>query len=218
MINITIKRGIENLSGKWNGKFYYSNKKKKDRRIYLVYDEKESQEIHLSQKEYTILLKTNESFIKQEDIQIKLKIFKLFEKLSLKARSNKWYLMANFDKINNKINFVFLDTGFGIPKTINKNYKEKVAQILQNSVGELGFIFAAPEAHLIESALQGGFRTKTNQHFRGKGLPCIYEFYKNNYIQDLIIISNYGYIDCVRNYKIQLMNKFHGTLYSWSFS
>lgn len=86
MIDITIKRGIENLSGKWNGKFYYSNKKKKDRRIYLVYDEKESQEINLSQKEYTALLETKEAFIKQEDIQIKLKIFKLFEKLSLKAR------------------------------------------------------------------------------------------------------------------------------------
>ncbi len=86
MIDITIKRGSENLSGKWNGKFYYSDKKKLFRKIYINYEDKESQDIHLSQKEYLALLQTQEAFIKQEDIQIKLKIFKLFEKLSLKAR------------------------------------------------------------------------------------------------------------------------------------
>ena len=74
MIDITIKRGSENLSGKWNGKFYYSDKKKLFRKIYINYEDKESQDIHLSQKEYLALLQTQEAFIKQEDIQIKLKI------------------------------------------------------------------------------------------------------------------------------------------------
>ncbi|MBW1616640.1 MAG: hypothetical protein JRJ49_08940 [Deltaproteobacteria bacterium] len=121
-------------------------------------------------------------------------------------KSSKWHLMACHDKDTNCVKFSFLDTGIGIPASINTKFKEKMTKLLRKN-----------DAKLMYSALQGEFRTQTKKRYRGKGLPSIYKNAKEGSISNLKIISNYGYINCeneeLKNFKI----KFSGTLYNWDF-
>jgi len=56
---------------------------------------------------------------------------------------------------------------------------------------------------LIRSALKGEFRTRTKEVFRGRGLPLIKQVSDNNIIDELKIVSNYGYVDC-KNSQIRM--------------
>jgi len=117
----------------------------------------------------------------------------------------KWYLMAIYDHSNNKINFVFLDNGDGIPTTVNKKFSEKLARILP---------FFRNDSHLIKSALEGEFkRTATGQAHRGLGLPSIFDYFKNGSIENFVVISNKGMVKGLS--EIELVHKFNGTLLSW---
>ena len=116
-----------------------------------------------------------------------------------------WFIYA--EALEDRVNFVFLDTGKGIPSTVKKNFAEIVSRIVN-----------ANDAKFIKSALKGGFRTETGELHRGKGLPEIYNYCKNNKISDLTIFSNRG--KCVVNdsceIKMEEIENFEGTLFSWS--
>lgn len=128
----------------------------------------------------------------------------------ISSNTSRWYLMACRDSNNGKIRFAFLDGGFGMPATIRKNFSDKLTEILVNITGD------SIDSRLIMSALNGKFRTRTNNRYRGKGLPNIYKSYRDDKIIDnLRIISNMGYIDQGNEYTIKC--KFHGTLYTWEF-
>ncbi len=124
---------------------------------------------------------------------------------------NKWWLMASYDADLSRVHFVFLDNGLGIPKTIRKNFKERVIElfgnlVLKNAVDDVG---------LICSALRGEFRTRTGDSYRGKGLQKIYDSMRANSINDPTIISRRGYVNCSSLSGTELNKTFHGTLYSW---
>jgi len=118
----------------------------------------------------------------------------------------KWYLMAYYTD-DGDVEFAMLDNGETIPKTIRKDFTEKIAQLFKTK--------KTTDHELIMSAFQGKFRTKTKEKKRGKGLPKMYELAKDNYIKDLVIISNQGYVNAMDDKKHKLEDKFHGTLISW---
>ena len=123
---------------------------------------------------------------------------------------SKWYLMASHDTESGQIRFAFLDGGMGVPQTIRKNFTDLLKKIFSDITGD------SNDSRLIMSALQGKFRTRTGQRYRGKGLPNIYKsYYENKFIDNLRIISNVGYID--RTDELPLNHKFYGTLYTWDF-
>lgn len=124
--------------------------------------------------------------------------------------SSKWYLMARHDKNDGKVKFAFLDGGFGVPTTIRKNFPERVFELFSKMTGT-----SSDDSRLLLSALNGNFRTKTGKKYRGKGLPNIYMSYNDKFIDNLRIISNYGYID--KGNALRIKHKFHGTLYAWEF-
>jgi len=119
---------------------------------------------------------------------------------------SKWYLMAKYEKDLKKVKFVFLDTGVGIAKTISKKISEKIFYVFSG----------AKDSDLIHSALKGEFRSRTEESWRGKGLPNIKKFSAEKYVEDLTIVSNKGYINCTKNNKSELMDALKGTLYSWN--
>jgi hypothetical protein len=120
----------------------------------------------------------------------------------------KWWLMAMPNEKGDSIQFAFLDNGAGIPTTVRKNFAEKVTAMFgQNS----------KDSNLIQSALQGQYRTRMKDKWRGKGLPKIFEYFNDNYIDNLHIISNKGHVDCKNEVLDELNKKFHGTLLSWDF-
>lgn len=110
-----------------------------------------------------------------------------------------WYIFV--ENRMDVLNFTFLDTGSGIPETVNTKFKEK--------------IFSSEHNVLIMSALEGKFRTRTRMENRGKGLPEIYGYYKQKLINSLVIISNKGYIDLNKGNNYDMEHILEGTLFYW---
>lgn len=119
----------------------------------------------------------------------------------------KWWLMACHDEQNNHVNFTFLDNGQGIPKTIKKKFIEKLK-------GKIGL---DNDGELINSAMNGDFRSSTGLEFRGKGLPTIKKHSDDGVIDNLMVISNRGCVNCKSNTVKKLGNNFYGTLLDWDF-
>lgn len=123
-----------------------------------------------------------------------------------------WYIYV--ENCDTDVKFVFLDTGQGIPSTIQKKWSETI----KNKVGLLN----GGDAYYIAAALEGEFRTETKLEHRGKGLPEIYKACtsKESRINHLSIISGKGY--CYVDDDNQIVKKvfseqFEGTLFTWSF-
>ena len=115
---------------------------------------------------------------------------------------NKWYLYA--EKNDNFFEFIFLDTGVGIPTSINKRLFEK---IISN------------DSKLLLSALNGEYRSSTKLRTRGKGLNYIKNCARKNHISTLFVISNKGIVkfeDSKLMYSSNVENdSLEGTLYYW---
>lgn len=115
-----------------------------------------------------------------------------------------WYLFIELE--TNIVKISFLDTGDGIPYTINRKFHEK-----------LGIV---KDADLIISALEGNFkRTKTQKAYRGKGLPKISSYIIAGKINNFKIVSGNGLV-CYNEEKqsyvsINIDKKLIGTLYYW---
>lgn len=114
-----------------------------------------------------------------------------------------WHLgLAHFDE-RNLVKFSFVDNGKGIIKTIEKPFFDKLISFFNNN------------AAFLEAAYLDGVESSTGLKWRGKGLPCIYELYKENIIKRLIVISNNVYLDFDRGIKKDLSVSFSGTYYYW---
>jgi hypothetical protein len=119
-----------------------------------------------------------------------------------KSVKGKWWLISLYNNDKKKVNFTFLDNGLGIPKTVQRKYfSEKL-------LGK----FIPTDAKIIKSTLEGDFRTKTEDAWRGKGLPSIYDSFKKKQIDNLLIISNNGFFKCDEDLTTNLKMKFRGTL------
>ena len=95
---------------------------------------------------------------------------------------NYWYIYVALEE--NRVKISFLDTGIGIPKTVNKNFKEKV-----------NFLGISGDSNLILSALYGKFKTSTKQAYRGKGLPKFTKYNKEGKIDKFKMVSGKGKIE-----------------------
>ena len=111
---------------------------------------------------------------------------------------NYWYIYVKY--VGSAIQFIFLDTGSGIPQTITKKFFENV--------------FLRKENEYIVSALNGEYRTKTKLGYRGKGLPKIYQYYRSGIIRKLVIISGKGYCRLDKA-TYDISNALNGTLFYW---
>lgn len=130
--------------------------------------------------------------------------------IDIKNSLHEWYIFVKASKENDKIEFIYVDTGSGIPKTIRKNLKEKVTYWMTDNLD----LNQCNESKLIESALEGiTKRSRTGHSYRGKGLPKINSFLKQGYIRNLKILSNCGYYSEIE--KKDIDKCFRGTLFYW---
>lgn len=130
---------------------------------------------------------------------------------SFKQNYDNWILFMQFFPEKKSIDFIFMDTGYGIPNTVRKNKMETVRKwFSQLSITDFN------EGDLVYSALQGAYRTKTKEGYRGKGLPCIYKAYTEGYLRDLNILSNKA---CINNkQRGNMETEMIGTLFFWKIS
>lgn len=116
-----------------------------------------------------------------------------------------WYCFAEYDS-QSSVTFTFMDTGSGIPTTVQKNFSERI-----------DFLKLKGENKYVISALNGEFRTATRQMHRGKGLPKIREFCSKGVIKNLHILTNKADV-IVRPSSYDgkdLQVQLRGTLYQW---
>lgn len=118
------------------------------------------------------------------------------------SSKDNWFFFARYNEKEHFIDIAFLDTGLGIPTTVRKNFLERIKKLVKTT-----------DADLIFSALNGDFRTQTKLRTRGKGLPSIYERYKEKVFFNFFLMSNFGFI--YNESKEKLSHKFEGTLFSW---
>lgn len=124
---------------------------------------------------------------------------------NIKGVKNKWYIYVESNE--EKIRFVFLDTGEGIPNTIRINFYEKLMTLVDNN-----------DAYFIASALRGKFRTETLEEHRGKGFPEIYDKAIEDSISMFSIVSCNGRCDIKKDGnidEIKLNYGLRGTLFYW---
>ena len=115
-----------------------------------------------------------------------------------------WYCYAKYE--DEKISFTFLDTGDGIPTTVKKKFYEK-----------MDVLNIAGDSKYVVSALNGDFRTSTNEYYRGKGLPKIRDICSKGKISNVHIITN-GANVIIGNEVFQTQEnpvKMKGTVFCW---
>lgn len=121
-----------------------------------------------------------------------------------------WYMYAEYK--DNKIDFVFLDTGVGIARTVRKH------SLYEKVISKIG---VASEARLIKSALDGDFRTQTGERNHGKGLPHIAKFAHDDKVDCFHILSGKGYCLYVAGQHgfltKELKDRINGTIYCFTF-
>lgn len=115
----------------------------------------------------------------------------------------KWHLASTHIEEENLVKFSFVDNGKGILKTLNDGILNKFLHMFKDNVD------------VIETAFKDGIASRTGLAWRGKGLPTIYENYNENYVRNLVVISNDVFIDFDRGIKERLQVPFSGTYYFW---
>jgi hypothetical protein len=103
--------------------------------------------------------------------------------------------------------FLFFDNGKGIIKTAKKSLMEKALVKLP---------FALKHKNIMNSVLNGKYRSITGLPYRNKGLPEINEFLTSNDVALPIIITNkvYSMPQETNNY-IKTKHNFKGSLFTW---
>ena len=120
----------------------------------------------------------------------------------------RWYMMAIYDTDKARMTVSFLDTGVGIPTTIKKNFSEKFRDMIGTPQHNI----------LVRSALEGEFRTRTQEGYRGKGLPSIYKCFQEGSMQNLTIVSKRAFLNLTSGPECDLNVALRGSLYSWTMS
>ena len=119
--------------------------------------------------------------------------------------TNQWYIFVGNEEKH--FTFVFLDTGVGIPQTVNKKAREKFGDLMTKN----------KDSYYLESALMGEWRSSTAESYRGKGLPSIVEYTKRPEVSHCRIYSGHGMCKIDKKKEKSILpvnygNKLFGTL------
>lgn len=118
----------------------------------------------------------------------------------------KWQLVVK--NTINGINLFFLDTGRGIPGTVKRTKSEIIRNLIP--IG-----FNLKDSHLLKSAFEGNFRTRTNLPYRGNGLPQIYKLLSGDNVKFARVFT--GKTECIISEAESSYHNsdsdFYGTLY-----
>ncbi len=123
-----------------------------------------------------------------------------------------WWTTVSYDKNENKACFAFIDYGIGVIESMTTdpnskffNLKDKITQLFHPN----------NNAEMLELLIKGKLHSSTGLYYRGKGIPGIYEAFKENKISNLFIISNNVIADLKNDKYTLVKNGFSGTFVYW---
>jgi tellurite resistance protein len=123
----------------------------------------------------------------------------------------KWWLFAR--QVDDDVAVVICDLGFGIPGTLEANWKEELASYLKSRQG-----LKRQDHKMIQLAFTVG-KTSTNKKNRGKGLKDILKVVKEQGVGELCIYSNRGVYALDNNKMSEIShdekNSIRGTIIQW---
>lgn len=107
----------------------------------------------------------------------------------------------------NKLHFILADTGLGILANLRKKKHEIVRDWLTKN-----------DVKILCDVFNKKYQSITGEINRHKGLPFIYESFKDGFISDLKVLTNKVMLD-FKTQKAEVLSKgFNGVLYSWTVS
>lgn len=115
-----------------------------------------------------------------------------------------WHLAISHDESKNLVKFSFVDNGNGIIETMTKR---------KSLLGIMDFFKS--NSDLLDTAFKGGIESRTRLPWRGKGLPAILENLTDNYIKNLLVITNDVFLHFDKGLREDLGIRFEGTYYYW---
>ena len=122
-----------------------------------------------------------------------------------KVASERWWLSAEHDEKNERVNFAFVDNGVGILRSIDKlAYKQGMFKSLRALFKD--------DIDLLKDIMEGKLKSRTGLSFRGKGLPASLKAFKRNSFSKFTIVTNGVYADFEKNVFKTFKPKFSGTL------
>lgn len=114
-----------------------------------------------------------------------------------------WHFAINHNEYKNSVKFSFVDNGKGIIKSYKNGFWKNI------------FIYFKDNAEFLKEAFNEGIDSRTKLAWRGKGLPFIFELFKDNVIKNLIVISNDVYLDFGKQIYQVIDKHYDGTYYYW---
>lgn len=115
-----------------------------------------------------------------------------------------WWLTQEIDTKKRTIKFSFVDMGSGIINTHKK-------------AGLPFKYYFLNDSKIVLDAFKGTLGSSTKQSNRGKGLPQLMSMIENEYISNLVLITNNVYLRYENGVFVEASNpNFIGTYFSWS--
>lgn len=106
-----------------------------------------------------------------------------------------------------KLHFILADTGLGILANLRKKKYQQLRDWLVKS-----------DAEVLNGVFHKQYQSITGEINRHKGLPFIYESFKDGFISDLKVLTNKVILDFETRESEALHKGFNGVLYSWTVS
>lgn len=125
------------------------------------------------------------------------------EHANLHKKDKNWFLSVHYD--SNRVVVMVSDIGKGIMATLKKKFSQKLKDTLTNT----------SDVKTLHNLFCGKYQSSTFEPNRNKGLPLIKESYDNNFISNLVVITNNVLLDFNNQTSRELNSNFLGTFYSW---
>ncbi|MGV4511488.1 hypothetical protein ACQ1R0_05770, partial [Ornithobacterium rhinotracheale] len=120
------------------------------------------------------------------------------------TEKKQWLLGVRYNE--DSVIFTFADVGVGILKSLNRKFKDKLADAITRSSVEV-----------LKRAFEKKYDSKSGDVNRNQGLPSIKKAYDDGFLPMLKTLTNKVFLDFSDNFsKSQsLNNEFKGTVYQW---
>lgn len=121
---------------------------------------------------------------------------------------DKNWLVSIFKEADGTMRFILTDTGEGILKTLMKKRSDMFSD----------FVRGRKDHDVLKRLFLGEYKSRTGEINRHKGLPEIYESYREGFISSLMVLTNGVLFDFDTDQNIQLDNEFMGVMITWTLS
>ena len=115
-----------------------------------------------------------------------------------------WLVSISYEE--GRANFILVDSGQGILKTLHRKAVELFSDIISFK----------SQPKVLKDLFDKKYQSRTKEINRHKGMPRVKQAYVNGFISGLAVLTNNVYYNFDNDEAITLDNEYHGTLFKWT--